>query len=307
MPTKRANVQRLFPVLKTAQPLKPRYLLNTRSVQRHFDRAATSFEAADFVHEVTRDGLFARLEPMRLDARQVLDLGCATGAALPRLEKRFRRARIVGVDISANMLQKAQAHRGWFSRLSFVHSDARALPVADHSVDLVFANLLLPWIDDPAAIAREVCRVLRKDGLFVFSGLGPDSLRELRAAWATVDNYAHVNEFPDMHNIGDALVQSGLRDPVLDVDRLQVSYSDSAALYRDLKAVGGRNALTAQRKSLTGKQAFARMQDELWRFAERNSLQLDLELVYGHCWGRGPASAATDVRIDAGAIPVRRR
>ena len=119
----------------------------------------------------------------------------------------------------------------------------------------MFSNLLLPWIDDPAAIAREVCRVLRKDGLFVFSGLGPDSLRELRAAWGTVDDYAHVNEFPDMHNIGDALVQSGLRDPVLDVDRLQVRYSGSEALFRD----------------------------------------------------RGPASAGSDVRIDASAIGIRHR
>ena len=287
--------------------MNPRYSLNTRSVQRQFDRAAASFDAADFVHAVTRDGLFARLEPMLLDARQVLDLGCATGAALPRLEKRFRRANIVGVDISANMLLKAQARRGWFSRLSFLHGDARALPIADHSVDVVFSNLLLPWIDDPAAIAREVCRVLRKDGLFVFSGLGPDSLRELRAAWGTVDDYAHVNEFPDMHNIGDALVQSGLRDPVLDVDRLQVRYSGSEALFRDLKAAGARNALTAQRKSLTGKQAFGRMQDELWRLAERDSLRLDLELVYGHCWGRGPASAGSDVRIDASAIGIRHR
>jgi malonyl-CoA O-methyltransferase len=240
-------------------------------------------------------------------AQCVLDLGCATGQAIPLLEKRFRRARVVGVDFSPAMLQQARAARRWLSRSAFVQSDARALPFASHSIDVVFANMLLPWIDSPADLAREVCRVLRKDGLFVFATLGPDSLLPLRRAWQQLDNYAHVNRFLDMHDIGDALVQAGLRDPVLDVDRLGVSYREPRALFRDLTAAGARNSLRGRQKSLTGRRHFERMAEMLWPAKGADGLQVELELVYGHCWGRGPAPADGGVRIDASSIPRRQR
>jgi malonyl-CoA O-methyltransferase len=286
--------------------LENEYSLNSSDVRRGFDRAAEHFSGADFVHRVTCEGLFARLEPVTLTADVVVDLGCASGAAIPLLEKRFRRARIVGVDFSTRMLQQARAHKRWLSRAAFLQSDARALPFASHSVDVVFANMLLPWLDEPAELGREVCRVLRKDGLFVFATLGPDSLLPLRRAWRQIDNFEHVNRFLDMHDIGDALVRAGLRDPVLDVDRLGVSYREPAALFRDLTASGARNALAGRQKSLTGRGRFERMSQNLWTDAGDAGLELELELVYGHCWGRGAAPANDGVRIDAASIARRR-
>ena len=199
------------------------WTLRSVDVRRRFDRAAATFDSADFVHRVTRDGLLSRIEPMSVDARVVVDLGSATGSAIGSLKKRFRAARIIAVDLSAAMLQKALGRRSWFSRFAAVQADARSLPFADDSVDVVFSNLLLPWIDEPAAAFGEVARVLREDGLFAFSTLGPDSLLALRLAWQASDDGVHVNRFLDMHDIGDALVRSGLRDPVLDVDRLSVT------------------------------------------------------------------------------------
>ena len=286
--------------------LNARHSLNIADVRRRFDRAADSFDGADFVHAVTRDGLFARLEPVVVDASGVVDRGCATGAATRRLEKRFRGARVLGVGLSLQMLERARARRGWFSKASFLHADARALPLAANSADVVFSNLLLPWMDEPADLGREVARVLRKDGLFAFATLGPDSLLELRRAWAEIDDYDHVNRFPDMHDVGDALGRAGLRDPVLDVDRLQVSYESPAALYRDLSAAGARNSLAARRHSLSGRAAFAALQRRLGSDASDGAIWLDLELVYGHCWGGGGGSRGTDVHIDPAAIPIRR-
>jgi len=280
--------------------------LNTRDIRRRFDRAARGFDNADFVHGVTRDGLFARLEPVVIDARVVVDLGCATGSATARLAKRFRGAKIIAVDLSQQMLERCRAKQGWFSKTSVVQASGTAMPFKEQSVDIIFANLLLPWVSDTAEIAAEVSRVLRKDGLFVFATLGPDSLLELRDAWVGDANHAHVNRFIDMHDVGDAMVRSGLRDPVLDVDRLSVTYESAQDLFRDLTATGGRNALSMRSRSLTGKQRFAAMCERLEKTDLGDPLKLDLELVYGHCWGGGPRLSSGDVRIDASAIPVRR-
>jgi malonyl-CoA O-methyltransferase len=170
----------------------------------------------------------------------------------------------------------------------------------------VFANLLLPWIDDTALMFSEVARVLRRGGVFAFSTLGPDSLQELRRAWQSVDTTVHVNHFLDMHDLGDGLVRAGLGDPVLDVDRLRVEYANSSRLFADLSASGGRNALLGRRRSLTGKHRLERMVAALEGPSADRKIALDLELVFGHCWGTGPRMDAGDYRIDAARIPLRR-
>ena len=285
----------------------PNHNLRVDDVRRRFDRAAATFESADFVHKVTREGLLARIEPMAVEARTVVDLGAATGSATPALRKRFRRSHIVAVDLSAAMLEQTRSKKSWFTRMSALQADAAAIPLADNSVDVVFANLLLPWLNDPPGAFVEINRVLREEGLFVFSTLGPDSLLALRKAWRTVDDDEHVNRFADMHNIGDALVRSGLRDPVLDVDRLSVTYENPRALFRDLTGAGARNSLAGRRRSLTGKRRYAAMTRALLASESGEPLTLDLEIVYGHCWA-GPVRPDGGVfGVDAGRIPVRRR
>ena len=263
--------------------------LNLRDVRRRFDRAASGFDAVDFVHSTTREGLLSRLAPMLIDAKTIVDLGCATGAGGRALSKRFRRAHIISVDLSQQMLRQAQHRRSLLGRRSVVQANAVALPLAANSVDLVFANLLLPWISDLTILFTEIGRVLRKDGLFIFSALGPDSLLELRQAWRDVVAEPGAGRFLDMHDLGDAAVRSGLRDPVLDVDRTAISYASNESLSRDLRALGAPAALLAE----LGKGRNARPQ------------RFDLELVFGHCWGSGPISGANEYRIDPAKI--RRR
>ena len=259
------------------------------------------------MHRVTREGLLARVEPMAVDAATVVDLGSGTGSGIAALQKRFRGARVLAVDLSREMLHKARAKRSWFRRFAGVQADARSLPFADGSVDVVFANLLLPWIDHPLVAFAEVGRVLREDGLFAFSTLGPDSLLGLRRAWQVIDDGPHVNRFIDMHDVGDALVRSGLRDPVLDVDRLSVTYDNAEALFRDLTATGARNSLLHRSKGLTGRQRFDTMTRALFGAGDGLPVALDLELVYGHCWGGAARHDDGTIGIDATRIPLRRR
>jgi len=282
-------------------------MLNTRHIRRRFERSANSFDTADFVHAATRAGLFKRLEPLLIDAKTVLDLGAATGAASRLLEKRFKRPHIISVDLAHNMLQRGRAEKSWRSKTSFAQADAQQLPFESDSIDVIFSNLLLPWVDDPRPVFAEVARVLRKGGLFAFATLGPDSLLEIRHAWAQVDNGVHVNRFLDMHDLGDGLVNAGLRDPVLDVDRLSVSYENADTLFKDLTAIGARNALQGRAAGLTGKNRFEAMTTALGRATADDRITMNLELVFGHCWGAGPRNDPANYAINASEIGLRQK
>ncbi len=278
-------------------------MLNPDHVRRQFDRAAATFDSAAFVHAATRDGLLSRLQPLLTEARTVVDIGAATCSARQALRRRFRGAQIVSLDFSHRMLTTGRDKQSWLSRGFYVQADATALPFGDATIDVVFSNLLLPWINDPAAVFTEVARVLRREGVFAFATLGPDSLRELAAAWQHIDNQPHVGQFPDMHDIGDGLVRSGLKGPVLDVDRLTVSYSDADKMLADLRACGARNSLQDRCPTLTGQHRLASLKNVLGE----GGLTLNLELVYGHCWGGGPKQDPAAWRVDATRIPIRRR
>lgn len=287
----------------TSAPGEPRF----SDVRRRFDRCAEDFDGADFVHRTAFDGLLERLAPVSMAPSVILDLGSATGNGSRQLGRMFRRARVISLDASARMLQRGHKQRSLFSKVTEVQGDARQLPLPADSVDLVVANMLLPWIVDLPAAFDEIARVLRKDGVFAFASLGPDSFSALRDAWLTQDQDWHVNAFPDMHDVGDLLMRAGLRDPVLDVDTLSVTYRDTGSLYQDLKNCGARNNLAARRKTLTGRSRFGRMEEALRNQFADGPLELRLELVYGHAWGGGPVVKNGEFHVAPAAIGRRQR
>jgi len=280
---------------------------DVRDVQRRFDRVARDFEGADFVHRATFAGLVERLEPIVLAPREILDLGSACGRGSRDLARRYRKSRVIGLDISAGMLAESRRSRSFLSRVREVQADAARLPFRTGAIDLVIANLVIPWIGDPTACFAEVARVLKDGGLFAFATLGPDSFAELSRAWQAVDSQRHVPDFPDMHDVGDALVRAGLRDPVLDVDTLRVTFPGVDELLHDLTLAGARNCLASRRPGLTGRQGFDRFRQQLSGMMNGGRLPLRLELVYGHAWGAGPATAAGEYRVAPGSIGRRRR
>ena len=260
------------------------------------------------MHSKTADGLIERLLPMRLEPQLVVNLGCGTGARSKMLQKRFPGSHVIGVDISPAMLARSSSRRGWFGRPAEVLADANAMPLADNSADLIFANLLLPFIDDMDQLFGEVSRVLRNDGLFVFATLGPDSFMQLREAWQqTGSDKCHVRAFPDMHLVGDALVRNRLRDPVIDVEYLQISYTSTQALYRDLTANAARNSMLGRRNTLTGRGLLARMEHALAQTGAGDGWQVTLELVFGHGWGTAQTGQPDEYHIQPASIGRRNR
>ena len=184
--------------------------------------------------------------------------------------------------------------------------DALRLPLQAGSVDLIFSNLMLQWCEPLDAALAEVRRVLKPSGFFAFSTFGTDTLHELRSAWAQADGYNHVNHFPDIHEVGDALVRAGLVEPVLDVDHIEVGYSDALALMRDLKAIGAHNVTAGRPRALAGRSRLQRMQQAYEAYRRDGRLPATYEVIYGASWGAAgrPAAAAVGgvARIAPGSI-----
>ena len=280
--------------------------LDRARTRRAFDRAARGYDAVAVVQGRVREELLGRLDVVRIEPAVVLDLGAGTGHASIALKRRYRTAQVVALDLSPAMLAEAARRQTLLRRFRRVCADAAALPLGEASVDLVFSNLVLHWCNDPDAVFRECRRVLRPGGLFTFSTFGPDTLVELRRAWAAADGYTHVNRFIDMHDLGDALVRAGLAEPVMDVERLTLTYATAQDLMRDLEAIGARNANDGRPRGLTGKGTLARMIAAYERFRRDGRLPATCEVVYGQAWAPVarplPQAAPGEVRIPVGRI-----
>jgi malonyl-CoA O-methyltransferase len=262
--------------------------LDRQAVARAFARAAAGYDAAAVLQREIGTRLVERLTLMRLEPKTVLDLGCGTGRLTYILMKRYPQVQVVGVDLAPAMLQAAR-HRTpwawpWQRRTQWLAADAERLPLADASCDLIVSNLMLQWCN-PDTVFAECRRLLRPGGLLLFTTFGPDTLKELRAAWQAADGGVHVHDFIDMHDLGDALLRARFADPVMDVERLTLTYTDVQSLMRDLKAIGAHNAASVRPRVLTGKARFARFKTAYEQFRDRDGrLPASYEIVYGHAW-----------------------
>ena len=259
------------------------YALDAARVRRSFDRAATTYDAAAVLHAEVRGNLLARLDLMKLAPRVAVDAGAGIGHASLALIRRYPKALIIALDSSQPMLQAAGRRQTWLRRFARVCADAAHLPLAEGSVDLIISNLMLQWCDLDAVFA-EFRRVLAPHGLVSFTTLGPDTLRELRSAWRAADSRTHVNQFIDMHDIGDALVRAGFASPVLDVERYTLTYPDLRRVAADLKDTGAHNATMGRARGLTGRRRFAAVQVAYEAYRQDGRLPATYEVVFGHAW-----------------------
>ncbi len=281
--------------------------LDPRAVRRSFDAASQAYDAAAVLQKEVRSRLLARLEFITLEPGVVLDLGAGTGHASRALKQRFPQAQVVALDLATGMLREARRQQGWRRRFERVCADAHRLPLKGQSVDLVVSNLMLQWCDPPDPVFAEIRRVLKPRGLFTFTTFGPDTLRELRAAWSTVDDHPHVHRFIDMHDLGDALVRARLAEPVLDVDHFTLTYADAISLMRELKVIGARNAMRGRAAGLTGRRSLERLAQGYEPFRQEGRLPATYEVVYGQAWGTSDRQSASggEVRIAVEAITRR--
>jgi malonyl-CoA O-methyltransferase len=262
---------------------------------------------SDFLRREVASRMFDRLSLVKVAPQRVLDAGCGSGADIAQLQKTYPAAQVLGLDAVPAMLEAAggtQAPRSFLSRLlpakagiDLVAGDFGQLPLGPNSLDLVWSNLALHWHPQPDRVFAEWRRVLRVDGLLMFSNFGPDTFSELRAAFAAMDETPHTLPFVDMHDFGDQLVEAGFTTPVMDMEKITVTYDTAEALLADVRAFGG-NPLATRRRGLVGRAAWQRMLDALE--GQRRSdgkLGLSFEVIYGHAFLPAPRTTATGEAI----------
>lgn len=270
-----------------------RFELDAAAVRRGFARAAASYDRAAVLQREVARRMAERLDLVRLDPVRIVDLGCGTGADLNLLGERYPRAQRVGCDIALPMLRHSSTRGVWFKRLlprlsgNYTHlvcADAARLALKPNCATLIWSNLMLHWLNEPLAAMHEMHRVLECRGLLMFTTFGPDTLKELRAAFADMDGSPHVHEFMDMHDIGDMLMTVGFAEPVMDMELIKLTYSDARGLLRELKASGSTNAAATRRRGLTGARGWHRALSACDSTRIEGRVPATFEVIYGHAW-----------------------
>lgn len=287
-------------------------MVNRAHLRQHFSKAAARYDEAAVLQKLTAEQMDERLDLVKVEVKQVLDIGAGTGFLTEKLLARYPHAQISAVDISENMLQFARTRlraspsrktsrlsrlkihlANWFRAhkvvdpVNLIQADAYALPLADASQDLVVTNFMLQWCDNLDVVLSEIRRVLRPEGLLMLSSLGPDTLKELRQAWVAVEGEAghnRMNHFIDMHDLGDALIRAGFGQPVMDVELYTLTYDQPMGVIKDLKAIGATNAQAGRDNNLTGKTKFKAMLAAYEQARRDNKIPASYEVVHGHAW-----------------------
>lgn len=211
---------------------------NLKSIRDTFERIAERYDKHAALEQEVGRRLLERTEFKRQAPLQILDLGCGTGVASVQLKRTFRKAQVTGLDTAMAMLSKLRRRSGRLRPVRAVCGDIGALPFASRSVDMVFSNLASYWCPDPMSMFSEFRRVLKPDGMLLFSTLGPGTLSELENAWSGVNPKVEVPVFPDLLEIGNALMAAGFREPVMDMEMITLSYPRLDALMEELEFTG---------------------------------------------------------------------
>jgi malonyl-CoA O-methyltransferase len=271
--------------------------IEKRAIRQAFERAVPAYDKHAFLQQEVARRLAEHLDEMKVNPTMILDAGCGTGFGMPLLRGRFPKAHLVGLDLAHSMVAQARKLHGNQPRLqallahflpraaglSALCADVESLPLRRDSIDMAWSSLTLQWTDLSQTFA-EMNRVLKPGGLFLFATLGPDTLMELRAASQSVDRYVHVNQFIDMHDVGDALVHAGFANPVMEMERITLTYSELRELFADLKGIGAHTVLGGRRAGLMGKQAWSVLAQRYESYRQAGRLPATYEVIYGHAW-----------------------
>jgi len=277
------------------------FLIDKQLLRKSFSRAAAGYDAAAIVQREVCKRLMERLDFIKLQPARILDAGSGTGFGTRSLGERYKDANIIALDIAVGMLQTAKGTSGWWQKLfsgtkqSFLCADIEALPFCQQAFDMVWSNLTLQWCNELPDTIKGLHRVTRNDGLLMFSTFGPDTLKELRSAFAGVDGYTHINRFADMHDIGDMLAAAGFADPVMEMEKITLTYNDVKSVMHDLKNIGAHNLPAGRALGMMGREKWSRIVKNYEAFRQDDKLPATFEIVYGHAW-RVPQKKTDDGR-----------
>ena len=252
-------------------------------VGRSFGRAADSYDGLADLQRRTADTLLAEVFQTATVPGRILDVGAGTGYPAGRLCEQWPQTQLLALDLAEGMLQVAQRRLSHHANVRFICADAESLPLAHASVDVVFSSLALQWcVDLPAALA-ECWRVLKPGGLFLFSTFGPETLVELKRAWATVDTHTHVLGFQETAAIRRAVEVLKWETCELRSLHNNLAYPDVYALMHELKGLGAHNVTRDRPRHLQGKSAWKRMLAAYPAACSGDGITAAFEIITVHC------------------------
>lgn len=258
--------------------------IDLQDLAESFSKAAKTYDEAAFFQRIAGERLLERLDYFKLEPKSILDIGSGTGHCTRALKNKYPDAKVTGLDIANGMVQYSQSVS---KSEHYICADALKMPLETNSLDLVFSNLTFQWIDELDHLFKEIHRVLKPNGLLLFTSLGPDTLFELKQSWQQIDEHKHVNDFLDMHHLGDAMLNAALLDPVVDNESVIIGYDKAIELMRDLKDIGAHNIDEQRHKGLTPPSSIKKLEKEYVKFRlDNGELPATYELIYGHAFAR---------------------
>ena len=282
---------------------KNKFYLN---IKKSFNKAAPAYAQNAVLQFEVGQRLIERLDFFTLQPECILDLGIGTGNVTHLLANKYPKAHTIGLDFAESMLQEAKNNE---SSISLLCADFNHIPLPDNSVDLIFSNFTMQWSENITKLYKECYRVLKTNGLLFFSIPGPETLVELRTALHHVDpQYDHINNFIDMHDLGDILVQNKFAHPVMDNDHFVLTYSNVINMLKDIKIIGANTKLTHNpRASLLGKGKFNSLTSAYEQFRQIDGkYPLTYEIVYGHAFKLAKPPKVKHPELSEVVVPIEK-
>lgn len=274
-----------------------------KRLQHHQRRWQGLFASASFLINEVGERLLERLDLIMLDPAYILDIQAIIGCRSNELLKRYPDATVLVSRINSNIRSRARYFwQRWSSHEQALVADPHYLPLPDESVDFIFSNCFFFSSWDMTKLVSEWQRVLKPNGLVLFSTFGPDTLKEWRASVAQTSGVAEHNPFVDMHDIGDGLLHQGFSDPVMDMELLTIYYSSFKALCQDVR-INNVSADASKPPVFHGKKYWDTLKANYSVDAVTNKLPVTCEIIYGHAWKLAKVPDNTPSEF---AIPINR-
>ena len=262
-------------------------MLSHNLIRQKFNLRARRLAAIEFIYQEVATRMVSRLDYIKLNPARILDLGSGLNIDANLLAAKYPKTVLYQLDFALNVLQLSNLQSSWKKFIQHILAkyqsslkicaDAINLPIAANSIDILWSNLMLPYINDVELLFKEIRRVLAVGGCFLISGLGVDSLKELREIGLNTYN------FPDMHLIGDLLVKLGFTNPVMDMEYITLEYDDFNLLLQDIRLLGIGSACSLQPQDLT-RVEYNNLADKFAKTTKNGKIPLTLEVFYAHAW-----------------------
>jgi malonyl-CoA O-methyltransferase len=257
-----------------------------QQITEAFNRVASQYDKVALLQQEVGSRLVERLDLLRLQPKLILDAGAGTGHCSRLLEKRYRQSTVFSIDMAQSMLVHAKKKASWRTKQRFICAQGEQLPFATRSMHAILSNLMLYWCMDAELVLLEMKRILKTDGCLFFTTFGPDTFHELRACLQDINLPGSLQPFLDMHDLGDLLLKIGFTNPVMDMEKITLTYSEFNHFLSDMVAWGEYDLFLHKAFKASKDYYITALNTAYERYRnEQNKLPVTFEIVYGHAFG----------------------